>query len=78
MATLGTVVYQKGTEHVDQIYDIDLAATLTVIRELVAAAGRPSGYSSHIRSLPMLSFIAASSRRNAASIRSVLPCCFRL
>jgi Arabinose-binding domain of AraC transcription regulator, N-term len=39
MATLGTVVYQKGTEHVDQIYDIDLAATLTVIRELCGTSG---------------------------------------
>ena len=41
MATLGTVVYQKGTEHVDQIYDIDLAATLTVIRELCGRRWSP-------------------------------------
>jgi AraC-like DNA-binding protein len=41
MATLGTMVYQKGTEHVDQIYDIDLAATLTVIRELCGRRWSP-------------------------------------
>lgn len=41
MATLGTVVYQKGTEHADQIYDLDLAATLTVIRELCGRRWSP-------------------------------------
>ena len=34
MATLGNIVYQTGAGHVDQIYDIDVAATLSVIREL--------------------------------------------
>jgi AraC-like DNA-binding protein len=41
MATLGNIVYQAGTEHVDQIYDIDIAATLSVIRELCGAHWRP-------------------------------------
>jgi AraC-like DNA-binding protein len=34
VATLGNIVYQTGTEHVDQIYDLDVAATISVIREL--------------------------------------------
>jgi AraC-like DNA-binding protein len=41
VATLGSFVYQKGTEHVDQIYDIDVAATLSVIRELCGAHWLP-------------------------------------
>jgi AraC-like DNA-binding protein len=34
VATLGSFVYQKGAEHVDQIYDLDVAAALSVMREL--------------------------------------------
>jgi hypothetical protein len=41
VATLGNIVYQTGTEHVDQIYDIDVAATLSVIRELCGTHWRP-------------------------------------
>ena len=41
MATLGNIVYQTGTEHVDQIYDIDVAATLSVIGELCGTRWRP-------------------------------------
>jgi len=41
MATLGNIVYQTGTDHVDQIYDIDVAATLSVIRELCGTRWRP-------------------------------------
>jgi AraC-like DNA-binding protein len=41
MATLGNIVYQSRTEHVDQIYDLDAAATLSVIRELCGTYWRP-------------------------------------
>jgi AraC-like DNA-binding protein len=41
VATLGCVVYQKGTEHVDRIYDFDAAATLSVMRELWGARWSP-------------------------------------
>jgi Arabinose-binding domain of AraC transcription regulator, N-term len=41
MATLGNVVYQTGTEHVEQIYDIDVAATLSIIRELCGTRWSP-------------------------------------
>jgi len=41
VATLGNIVYQKGAEHVEQIYDLDVAATLSVIRELCGARWRP-------------------------------------
>ena len=41
VAILGCVVYQKGTEHVDQIYDLDLAATLSVMRELCGGRWSP-------------------------------------
>lgn len=41
LAIVGCVVYQKGTEHVDQIYDLDLAATLSVMRELCGARWSP-------------------------------------
>ena len=37
VATLGCFVYQKGIEHVDQIYDLDVAAALSVMRELCGA-----------------------------------------
>ena len=43
VATLGNVVFQRGTEHVDQIYEIDVASTLSVIRELCGARWRPAG-----------------------------------
>ena len=41
VATVGPVVYQKGAEHVDQIYDVNVAATLSVMRELCGAHWRP-------------------------------------
>lgn len=41
VATLGSFVYQKGTEYVDQIYDLDVAATLSVMRELCGAHWLP-------------------------------------
>jgi AraC-like DNA-binding protein len=41
VGTLGNIIYQTGTEHVDQIYDIDVAATLSVIRELYGLHWRP-------------------------------------
>ncbi len=41
VATLGSVVYQKGAEHVDQIYDGDVAATLSIMRELCGSHWRP-------------------------------------
>lgn len=41
LATIGPVVYQKGAEHVDQIYDCAIAATLSVLRELCGARWRP-------------------------------------
>jgi AraC-type transcriptional regulator len=41
VATLGAVVYQKGAEHVDQIYDVNIAATLSIMRELYVAHWRP-------------------------------------
>jgi AraC-like DNA-binding protein len=41
VATLGPAIYQKGTEHVDQIYDAAAAATFSVMRELFGATWRP-------------------------------------
>jgi AraC-like DNA-binding protein len=41
VATLGPVVYQRGAEHVDQIYDLAAAAILGVMRELCGARWRP-------------------------------------
>jgi AraC-like DNA-binding protein len=41
VATIGPVVYQKGAEHGDQIYDLYIAATLSIIRELCGAHWRP-------------------------------------
>ena len=41
LATLGPVVYQKGTEHSDQIYDGAVAAMLAIMRELCGARWRP-------------------------------------
>jgi AraC-like DNA-binding protein len=41
VATVGPVVYQKGAEHVDQIYDVNIAATLSIMRELCGAHWRP-------------------------------------
>jgi Arabinose-binding domain of AraC transcription regulator, N-term len=41
IATIGSVVYQKGAEHVDQIYDVYIAATLSIMRELCGAHWRP-------------------------------------
>jgi len=41
VATLGSVVYQKGTEHVEQIYDGNAAATLSIMREFCGARWRP-------------------------------------
>jgi AraC-like DNA-binding protein len=41
MATLGSVVYQKGTEHVEQIHDANAAATLSIMRELCGVRWRP-------------------------------------
>jgi AraC-like DNA-binding protein len=41
VAVLGCVVYQKGTEHVDRLYDVDVAATLSVMRELCGAHWSP-------------------------------------
>jgi AraC-like DNA-binding protein len=41
VATLGPVVYQRGTEHVEQIYDVNVAAMLSIIRELCGAHWRP-------------------------------------
>jgi hypothetical protein len=38
---VGPVVYQKGAEHVDQIYDADAAAALRVMRELCGTHWRP-------------------------------------
>ncbi len=41
VATVGPVVYQKGAEHVDQIYDVDVAAALSIMRELCGTHWRP-------------------------------------
>jgi hypothetical protein len=41
VATIGPVVYQKGAEHGDQIYDLYIAATLSIMRELGGARWRP-------------------------------------
>jgi AraC-like DNA-binding protein len=41
VATVGPVVYQKGAEHSDQIYDLYIAATLSIMRELCGARWRP-------------------------------------
>jgi AraC-like DNA-binding protein len=41
VATLGAVVYQKGVEHVEQIYDLNVATMLSLIREVCGARWRP-------------------------------------
>jgi AraC-like DNA-binding protein len=41
VAMVGPVVYQKGAEYVEQIYDLSVAATLSVVRELRGAHWRP-------------------------------------
>jgi AraC-like DNA-binding protein len=41
LATLGNIVYHLGIDHVDQIYDLDAGATLSVIRELCGINWRP-------------------------------------
>jgi len=41
VATLGTVVYQPGAEHIDQIYDAAAAAALSVLREVCGNHWRP-------------------------------------
>ena len=41
VATIGPVIYQKGAEHGDQIYDLYIAATLSIMRELCGARWRP-------------------------------------
>jgi AraC-like DNA-binding protein len=40
-AALGPVVYQQGTEHVDQIHDVCVAGALGIVRELCGAQWRP-------------------------------------
>jgi len=41
IATLGPVIYQKGAEHVDLIYDCYVTAWLSVLRELCGTHWRP-------------------------------------
>lgn len=41
VATLGSVVYQKGAEHVEQIYDFNVATMIGIMRELCGARWRP-------------------------------------
>jgi AraC-like DNA-binding protein len=41
VATVGPVVYQKGAAHADQIYDVNVAATLNIMRDLCGAHWRP-------------------------------------
>lgn len=41
VATLGSVVLQKGAEHVEQIYDFSAAAMLAIMRELSGPFWRP-------------------------------------
>lgn len=41
VATLGCVVYQRGAEHVDQIYDAGAEAALSLMRELCGTHWRP-------------------------------------
>lgn len=41
VATLGAVVYQKDVEHVEQIYDLNAATMLSLIREVCGARWRP-------------------------------------
>jgi hypothetical protein len=41
VATLGPVVYQKGAEHGDQIYDLYIAAMLSIMREVCGPRWRP-------------------------------------
>lgn len=41
MAMLGCFVYHKGAEHVEHIYDYDVSATLSVVRELCGAHWLP-------------------------------------
>jgi hypothetical protein len=39
VATLGCVIYQPGTEHVEQISDLEVTASLGIMRELCGAVG---------------------------------------
>lgn len=41
VANIGPVVYQKGAEHGEQIYDLYITATLSIVRELCGARWRP-------------------------------------
>ncbi|MGD0076514.1 MAG: AraC family transcriptional regulator [Candidatus Binataceae bacterium] len=41
VATLGSVVYQRGPEHIDQIYDFSAEAALSLMRELCGTHWRP-------------------------------------
>jgi AraC-like DNA-binding protein len=41
VAMVGPVIYQKVAEHVEHMYDLSVAATLSFVRELVGARWRP-------------------------------------
>ncbi|HTY56720.1 MAG TPA: AraC family transcriptional regulator [Candidatus Binataceae bacterium] len=41
VATLGPVIYQKGAEYVDEVYDNAVASTLSIVRELFGANWKP-------------------------------------
>jgi len=41
VATLGTVVYQPGAEHIDQIYDAAVAGGFSILREVCGTHWRP-------------------------------------
>jgi AraC-like DNA-binding protein len=41
VATLGAVVYEKGVEHAEQIYDLNVAGMLSIMRELCGSRWRP-------------------------------------
>jgi len=41
VATFGCVIHQPGTEHVEQIYDLEVTATLGIMRELCGASWVP-------------------------------------
>jgi AraC-like DNA-binding protein len=41
IAAIGPVVYQQGTEHVDQIHDVCVAGALAIVRELCGTQWRP-------------------------------------
>ena len=75
IATLGNIVYQTGTEHVDQLYDVDVAATLSVIRELCGTHWRPERVLfARTRNRPrIVAPTAASSKSPADSIASGPP-----